>query len=365
MHQATVVALLERAEFKFPEGKGAPRAATKTGAAAELTNQLVVNARDAIVELWKARGYVKMKAPERKAKLGYALDREEALGYVVASALHMPLLTAFEARYIGKRAGTLPVFEKLAGHKKRGTTNSPECIALLDEAAPLSFAPPKTKPLAPTPLPEATPPTPLPPPPPPPPPLPPLPPPTKPFEPDATLPCTEYLHPYGRWEGGKYRWSDNSIPAYRGLPGGDPVERFWDPEKPPCVPSDHRPQHLLNSEDAAKAAGMASRIERFEPDEDGEFDGWDEEYYVLAQVEHRFALRRLQESFPELDPGPLLAHASQHHTRPCPCGRGALAKWPWVVQTARWGFCDCWMASWELTCWRGEWIKAGDPNLAY
>jgi hypothetical protein len=61
----------------------------------------------------------------------------------------------------------------------------------------------------------------------------------------------------------------------------------------------------------------------------------------------------------------LLAHASQHHTRPCPCGRGALAKWPWVVQTARWGFCDCWMASWELTCWRGEWIKAGDPNLAY
>lgn len=98
------------------------------------------------MELWKQRGYDKMRAPERKARLGYALDREEALGYVVASALHKRLLTPYEARSIGKRAGTLPIFEKLAGHKKRGTTGSPECIALLSEAAPLSFAPPKTKP---------------------------------------------------------------------------------------------------------------------------------------------------------------------------------------------------------------------------
>ena len=28
----------------------------------------------------------------------------------------------------------------------------------------------------------------------------------------------------------------------------------------------------------------------------------------------------------------------QHHTRPCPCGLGALAMWPWVVQTAQLGF---------------------------
>ena len=63
------------------------------------------------------------------------------------------------------------------------------------------------------------------------------------------------------------------------------------------MPSDHRPEHLISSVDAAKAAGMASRIERFSP-VDGEFDdGNEEECYELARVEHRFALRRLQESF--------------------------------------------------------------------
>ena len=31
----------------------------------------------------------------------------------------------------------------------------------------------------------------------------------------------------------------------------------------------------------------------------------------MVRIQHRFALRRLQEEFPQLDPGPLLAHASQ------------------------------------------------------
>ena len=129
----------------FPAGKGAPKAVAKEGAAAELTNDLVAHAKEAIDALWKARGYVKMKAAERKQHLGYALDREEALGYVVASALqlHKPLLTAAEARTIGKRRGSLPVFSKLAEYKKRGTTGSVACVSLLAEAAPLSFAPPK------------------------------------------------------------------------------------------------------------------------------------------------------------------------------------------------------------------------------
>ena len=361
--QAEVSALLLRAEILFPEGKSEPRAAAKVGASAKLTNELVVNAKDAIDKLWKARGYVKMKPAQRKLKLGYALDREEALGYLVTSALHMPLISAIEARTIGKRAGSLAVFSKLADYKKRGTAGSAACYALLGEPAPLSFAAPmprkgKAKPLTPAPAPAR--PVPLPS------PLPPLPPPTVPLVGPATTDArTEYLHPYGRWcEDGRYRWSDDSILGYRGLPGGDPEERFWDTEKPPCVPSDHRPQHLFTSRDAAKAAGMASRMERFAPDEDGEFDGNDEEYYELARVEHRFALRRLREEFPEVAACPMV-HASQHHTRPCPCGRGVLAMWPWVVQTAQLGFCDCWMASWERTCWRSEWIKAGVPNLAY
>ena len=56
-----------------------------------------------------------------------------------------------------------------------------------------------------------------------------------------------------------------SIPGYRGRPGGDNEERYWNPAMPPCVPSDHRPAHLFNSRDAAEAAGMASRVEQFEP----------------------------------------------------------------------------------------------------
>ena len=152
------------------------------------------------------------------------------------------------------------------------------------------------------------------------------------------------------------------IPGYRGRPGGDQAERYWNPAKPPCVPSDHRPAHLFNSREAAEASGAASRVERFAPRpeedyaEDECFECYEEEYEI-ACVRHKHTLRRLHAAFPEV--------GEEHHTRPCPCGRGALAVWPWVVQTAQLGYCECWMAGWELTCWRGEWIQAGYPNLAY
>ena len=57
----------------FPEGVGKPKAVAKAGAAAELSNELVANAKEAIDTLWKARGYLNMKPKERKAKLGYWL----------------------------------------------------------------------------------------------------------------------------------------------------------------------------------------------------------------------------------------------------------------------------------------------------
>ena len=162
------------------------------------------------------------------------------------------------------------------------------------------------------------------------------------------------------------------IPGYRGRPGasgirdGDIEEIYWNPAAPPCVPSDHRPGELFHSREAAEAAGMASRVEQFafRPDEDGEDDEFDEESYELACVKHKHALRRLQEAFPQVDLCPM-ADTSKHHTRPCPCGRGALAVWPWVVQTKQLGFCQCSMASWELICWRSEWIAAGYPQLAW
>ena len=157
------------------------------------------------------------------------------------------------------------------------------------------------------------------------------------------------------------------IPGYRGRPGGDDEERFWNPAMPPCVPSDHRPARLFNSREAAEAAGAAARVENLAPpppddEEYGEDDynpmwDFDEDQYEVACLKHKQKLRRLREAFPEA--------GEEHHTRPCPCGRGALAVWPWVVQTAELGFCDCPMASWERTCWRYEWIAAGAPNLAW
>jgi hypothetical protein len=33
------------------------------------------------------------------------------------------------------------------------------------------------------------------------------------------------------------------------------------------------------------------------------------------------------------------------------------------VQTAQLGFCACYMASWELTCWRSDWLETGSPLL--
>ena len=348
----------------------APTAVAKTGAAAKLTNELVWNAKDAVDALWKARGYLKLKPKQRKERLGYALDREEALGYLVTSTLHKPLLSPEEARTIGKRAGSLPFFAKLAEFKKRGTTGSSECMSLLAEAAPLSFVPPKPKPNANLPhcASAATPEAPSPPPPAPPLPAPPLP---APLPPPSAPPSILLLPTAGARPQVDYIDAGNQsvaffatarhpeIPGYRGRPGRDEAERYWNPEMPPCVPSDHRPAHLFNSREAAEAAGAASGVEHYtrRPDEDGEDEDFNEERYEIACVKHKHALRRLRARFPEVD--------EEHHTRPCPCGGGALAVWPWVVQTAALGFCDCPMAGWELTVWRCEWIKAGAPDLRW
>jgi hypothetical protein len=108
----------------FPEGQGGPKAFAKDGTAAEKTKQLLVNAKAAITKLWKQRGYLNanvngtkalMRPHEIQAKLGYALDREEAVGYLVTGAMHLPLLSPAEARAIGKRVGSIfsPLVNKL------------------------------------------------------------------------------------------------------------------------------------------------------------------------------------------------------------------------------------------------------------
>ena len=107
----------------------------------------------------------------------------------------------------------------------------------------------------------------------------------------------------------------------------------------------------------------AYQLEDLKPDNfENDFE---EEDYEVASVKYKFATRRLLQEFPELAPFPMVAPASEHDTRPCPCGRGVLAKWPWVVQNDRLGFCagrGCAKGEWELGCWREEWIQAGAPG---
>ena len=52
----------------FLEGADKPKTVGKNGAAAKLTNGLVVYAKEAVDALWKARGYHKMKPKHREEK---------------------------------------------------------------------------------------------------------------------------------------------------------------------------------------------------------------------------------------------------------------------------------------------------------
>jgi hypothetical protein len=60
-----------------------------------------------------------------KEKLGYALDRYEAVAYLVTGAMHLPLLSPSEAWTIGKRITNIigksgTVGSKLKALRKRG-----------------------------------------------------------------------------------------------------------------------------------------------------------------------------------------------------------------------------------------------------
>ena len=117
-----------------------------------------------------------------------------------------------------------------------------------------------------------------------------------------------------------------------------------------------RPRSPLQIEPGCQGGlcGRGERVEETAPQPDNEYGIFNEEEYEVALVRYKHALHRLQEAFPDLD--------EQHHTRPCPCGRGALAMWPWVVQNAQGGFCGCWKAGWELVCWRSDWEAAANAE---
>ena len=303
------------------------------------------------------------------------LDKYGAEGMLIGDVLGLPLIPWVLAEPIGKRAAKLvkeipnEIKKALKKAKRNGGNAEAAAAAVLRRCiilpmpsfveieaetrrqarASRSQVPPPPPPPVPPPPPAES-------------PTPPLPPPSVPL-PSTTESTPEQVDYTDAGDSTVAFWATArhpEIPGYRGRPGGDEAERFWNPERPPCVPSDHRPANLFNSREAAEASGAAGYAERVgpRPDEDGVDEYFCEETYEVACVKHKHALCRLRAAFPEVD-------GEDHLTRPCPCGRGSLAVWPWVVQTKQLGFCDCDMACWELTCWRGEWIAAGYPSLAY
>ena len=142
--QASVPVLLQLAQNMFPEGTGAPKLTFKIDKAAAMTNELFVNARDAVRKLWEARGYDPYKPEITKQRLGYALDKEEALAYLVVRAMGLQPLFNEYGRVIGTRIGNalVPVDKKLRALRKMGARKAQERATLLGRTAALKLDPP-------------------------------------------------------------------------------------------------------------------------------------------------------------------------------------------------------------------------------
>ena len=170
-------------------------------------------------------------------------------------------------------------------------------------------------------------------------------------------------------------WTGYDKVGYRGCESSYGAEK-WDPDLPPCVISDQRPPQVFGSKEAALAAAAARELERLLPENFvGDEGAYNEEDEDLARARYKHALRKLAKAFPELEVlVPELCaglQANQQCTRPCPCGAGLLAKWPWVLQTPQLGFCPGgeWgeddeevttqgKHDWEVISWRHEWVMA-------
>jgi hypothetical protein len=310
--------LFRRADFMFAEGLGRPRAAPKVGAPAPLINALVVNSKRAIDELWKQRGYLEMTPDEIQERLGYRLDREEGKGWVLTGAMHKPLLSPREARFIGRRIdnslGAKGALGKaLAARKKRGTSNA----ALLQEAATLSLAPPPPEKAA----------TSVPSPPAPPPPQPPPPPPAPP--PVLQLPLP-------------------SRPA--------DIERHANYLNELCAKA------RLEVAEATRAADLFEQIE-WSRDEDGSY-GMEEKEREFLTLDYKVALMKLKRAVPALDfePDDVMSgeYAKRALSLPCRCGNGRALAFPWLPDLEAYNRCSCDFDDW--TQWRYNIIKGtGHP----
>ena len=301
------------------------------GPAAPRINALLVNWKGAADALWKERGYDSMRPHEIKERLGYALDCEDATGYVVTSALHMPLLSPDEAKAIGKRvvsaitpSGSLGT--QLKKLRKRGASVEP----LLQAQASLNLSPPPRKSVAA--------------------PKPPLPPPAEPPPPAPQQQRTTTQ----RLSRGWLTW--------------DPTE-----EEMEEVEAQLETARLL----VAKATGATWHLEQALGDleiENPEHRSFEDEECEAKALLYKLALRRLRDRLPpklaEYCPEELVKgmRVEQVHTVLCVCGEGRVAQFPWVPQLESLGFCNC-DASWDaedgVQRMRGRIVHESIPNFGW
>jgi hypothetical protein len=330
--QLAVPVLLQKVLGMFLEGQGAPKAMPKDSNATEMTNELLVNSKEAIEELWKQRGYDSKKPDATKARLGYALDKEEAVGYLVTGALHLPRLAPDEARTIGKRIISLigpsgPIGSKLKALRKRGKAAAPQIAALLQAASTLNLELPRRK----SPAPSAA----ISPPPPP-------PPPPQPAVLPAPPPQQYSMHEYT---------SDIAPPA-----------GYIPPPLPPPPPSARKQiRRIFGSREAAEAIYACREIEiaqdslardladvghpmRAELIEISQRD------LANAKDEYARALLALKVAFPMLACCDAFETGRCAHGKTCECG-SQQAPWPWIAQGANGAFCNCHMDT------RRAWMK--------
>lgn len=293
-----------------PEGLGRPRAATKDGPAAPLINALLVNGKGAADALWRERGYDSLRPDEIKERLGYALDREDATGYVVTSALNKPSLSPDEAKAIGKRVVSAiiqsgSIGKQLKKLRKRGASVEP----LLQAQATLNLTPPPRKPAAAAETASSPSPPPQPPPPIPPPPL------------VRPLPVTKQGKVL-RLKGSVL--AEGAVQAARGCE----FAQVW----------------LRNG--IGEPLGVKPGWEAYDAETRRSHQSHRITTYLaaLAAIKERFWMKVCCEEF---------ATGGCAHSIPCECG-GRQAPWPWIIHHPfHHPFCDCHLAL------RRDWVRYG------
>jgi hypothetical protein len=137
--ELTATALQQRPAKMFVAGSDGPAESGEGAAVEKASNGLLKLAAEVIDS---DGGVLKLPAIERKASLGYALDDEEALGYLLGDALDYQL-EAVGARAVGKRAAkhvkvikkTLPEKASAARRDARKAGTCPDVAAADTQSA--------------------------------------------------------------------------------------------------------------------------------------------------------------------------------------------------------------------------------------